>query len=418
MMHVVGSTPKSPKRSDGKTILEPRLVEIQKEEDTNETSIVTIEVPAQVPEQRPTESSVFNIVSVAPTTSDKPSSVHVTQGIMDLIQSVNLTPSSRSQSAPTQHITYTINNKPNYLQPYELLSTAPAPRLRRPATPKLPWLECGGGLAAFTIISGVIAIDGLKQSPTTPSPTAQQQQPTIARLPNAPSTPQVSVSELLSTGRTLPVPTGAMNFPQQIAMNSSAQDSSLNLGSAEMNSIVVQKDLGNTQQIPQPSVTPRKAIAAPEKLPQAPIKTVQIPVQRPIQTPVQLPAQPPIQQSSPPNNPTFTPQATQPIEPPSQAMPPSQSQEAQFLEVPTSPVQPTATSSAIPPLQNDPSISPTTLKPIRSSTLAKPTQSGSTPSETMPPLSSNSPIIIEASPQAALSSVTADDAIRLEVSKL
>ncbi len=405
MMHIVGPTFNVRKHSDPKDTSEPQLVDNPNPDSPSiDGPIVTIEVPAQGPIEdhqpkavRPTFASKNNLTALN-------------------IVSVKVTPTRSEQGTPTQLTTYSVNKTHRYLQPYPLLSTPPSPPIRRRAAPKLPWLECGGGLAAFTIISGVIAIDGMKQSPTAPRPTdAQQTRPTIARLPDNPTTiPQVSVGELLNTGRTLPVPAGAMNFPQQTAMNSSLQNPGLNSGTAEMNSIVIQKDLGTLAATPPQAAPRRKAIAPPESLPQAPIRTIPQPIQ-----PSPLPPQPNLQQSSPVNssNPPFTPQAVQ--SEPSQAMP--KSQDPQFLEVPTAPVQPAPTSSsAFPPLQNDPNTSPTTLKPIRSSTISP---SAKDPS----PLSDRTPIILEANPQAAtsatMSSATSsatmsNDAFRLEVSKL
>ncbi len=441
MMHIVGSTPKSPTRSNPKTTLEDRLVD---NPDLSETvndpsidpSIVTIEVPSHhsIEEDSPIADSTpkavrptfasknnltaLNVVKVTPeapeapktnpTTPDQPSDP---ASVTDLIHAINLVPARQSKAAPTQITPYSVHNTHRYLQPYPLNAPPSTPSLRSRPTPKLPWLECGGGLAAFTIISGVVAIDGLKQTPSGPRPTtAQQTRPTIARLPQNPNAlPQVSVSELMNSGRTLPVPAGAMNFPGQVALNpapnspqnSTAPNRGLNLGTAEMNSIVIQKDL--TPQATQPETTPlqapprRKQIAPPETtpLPQQSVQQLVQPVPQPVQ-PVPQPVQP-IQE------PVLTPQATQTSEIPSSAMPPSQSTEPKFLEPTLQPSPNPTTSSA--PLQNQ-SIKAPTLKPIRSSTELSPNGLSS--------------VILEADPQSAVSSTstTSNDALRLEVSKL
>ncbi len=438
MMHIVGSTPKSPNRSNSKTTLEDRLVDrLVDSQDLNETandaandtSIVTIEVPAQSPiadspastptastptAVRPTFASknnlaalnIISITSEAPTknatTPDQPSDP---ASVTDLIHAINLVPARPSQAAPTQITPYSVHNTHRYLQPYPLNATPATPVIRRRPTPKLPWLECSGGLAAFTIISGVIAIDGLKQSPSVPRPTTTQQtRPTIARLPANPNAlPQVSISELMNSGRTLPVPAGAMNFPGQVAMNPTqnpiqspmqSPKRDLNLGTAEMNSIVIPRTLEaapvrTPQPIAQPSVAPRrKEIAPPETTPQPPVRTIPQPIEQPV----------------------LTPQATQTSEmPPSQAMPPSQ--DPQFLEPSRAPIQNAPTSIA--PLQNDPKVSPTTLKQIRWQSL--PERESSTMTEPSP--NGLSSVILEANPQSAVSA-TPNDSLRLEVSKL
>lgn len=121
-------------------------------------------------------------------------------------------------------------------QPYTLSSSV-KPSIRANPSLKLPWMECGGGLAAFTIISGVIVLDGLKQAPVAPRPTAQLTNPAATRPSPKANIPQVSTSELLTTGRTLPVPANAMNLPTQVAVNSNSSSGNLNLSMAERTAI-------------------------------------------------------------------------------------------------------------------------------------------------------------------------------------
>jgi hypothetical protein len=433
-MHIVRSNPKAQTQSESNA------------QGPDDNKVMTIEITAETSSEaaspraaRHTFSSkgnltVFNTISVnsapisvlpsSPSSNSESNSV-AQQNVTDAIHSVALTKPSMKSAA--QSSSYSVNEIQSYLQPYPIARTSPRSSFRRTPGFKLPWLECGGGLMAFTIISGVVAIDGLKQANLAPRPTAQTTRPSVSAQPSSSmkGTP-MSSGELINSGRTLPVPNrpvpnSGTSFPQQqVALNPVNLSSGLN---ANAMNIVGNDSLESLTKTPvqtsnRPEMTAntgannqgsRKAIAAPES---NPIQESSKPKSLP------RPNGQTIQQPTFPENPAFTPQPmtngqsetlapvqpiiAQPTSPtPVEVKPALPSKDAQLRSVPG----PTS-SSEVSPLGHDPVLLPVPLK--QDSTI-----------------SASSPVTLEANPQPivltqTVTSVptTTDQSLKLEVSKL
>jgi len=186
------------------------------------------------------------------------------------------------KSSQISHYIANSDDLSTYVHPYpSILFSAPSLSNgpRRVPSIRLPWLELGGGLAAFTIISGVVVIDGLKQAKLSPSkPTAQLTSPKLTSISksNPPRTSQMSVAELMNSGRSLPVPNSAMKFPApQITSNPIASNSgnfrSVNMPSGNMKTVDLPQigttPIATNSTLSKPTTAPlmpRRPIAMPE----------------------------------------------------------------------------------------------------------------------------------------------------------
>jgi hypothetical protein len=253
---------------------------------------------------------------------------------------------------------------------FSTLSLSNGPR--RVRSIRLPWLELGGGLAAFTIISGVVAIDGLKQAKLSPSkPTAQLTPPKLTNIPksNLLGPSQMSGAELMNSGRSLPMPNSAVNFPTpQMTSNPIASNSgnfgSLNMPSGTMKTVDLTQigttPIATNSTLPKPTTVPlmpRRPIAMPE----TEVSSQVLPAsQRPVRTqliPQQAIPQPVSQQ--PPLNPSaFPPQEipkTPIVAPLIPALPTTSSNPADpltyngsnLIQVPTPPQNPSVSTSNV-----------------------------------------------------------------------
>ncbi len=175
-----------------------------------------------------TETITFMPIEGAPSAS---------QSTAGVVQSVLICANTPKLSQLTNYIVNS-DDLSTYVQypsvSFSTLSLSNGPR--RVRSIRLPWLELGGGLAAFAIISGVVVIDGLKQAKLSPSkPIAQLTPPKLTNIPKSNplgsshlGSSQMSVAELMNSGRSLPTPNSAVNFPTpQITLNSIATNSTL-----------------------------------------------------------------------------------------------------------------------------------------------------------------------------------------------
>ena len=186
------------------------------------------------------------------------------------IQSVVINTNTPTSSQLTNYVLK--SNLSKYLQPYPLelfslpsLSNGP----RRVPSIRLPWLELGVGLAAFIIVYGVVVIDGLKQAKLSPSkPTAQLTPPKLTSIPksNPLGASQISVAELMNSGRSLPMPNSAMNVPTpQITSNPITSNlgnfGSLNLMSGNRKTIDLTQigiaPIATNSSLPKPTTAPQ-----------------------------------------------------------------------------------------------------------------------------------------------------------------
>ena len=123
--------------------------------------------------------------------------------------------------------------------PSQLLQAPLIPVRARRVFPPLPFLEVGSGLLAFTIVSGVVVVDGLKQAQnglgpgkrTLPISSIVNDRTTRVAQANA----GMSDMEVLKSGRTLPVPSLAMGSPTGLSMGG------MNLTPAQMSQLALQQ---------------------------------------------------------------------------------------------------------------------------------------------------------------------------------
>ena len=369
------------------------------------------------------------------------------------VQSVAI---SRNTQTSSQLTNYVVNSDlSTYLQPYpSMLFSAPSLKNAPRRTPsiRLPWLELGGGLAAFSIVSGVVVIDGLKQAKLSPTkPTAQLTPPKLTSIPksNPLGASQMSGAELINSGRSLPVPNSAMNFPvQQIASNS-GNFGALSMPSGSMKTVDLSQmgtiPIATNSTLPKPAtapLTPRRPIAMPETqvtasqvlpTPRLPVRTQSI-SQQPIPQPVLQ--QPPVNPSAFP--PQEIPEATI-VVPVAPALPNTSANTADpltynrpdLIQVPTPPQNPSvktsninssnASSSVLAPVQLEPGLSPLTLKPTTTG-LTPQTKEEMANSQVIlnPNTLTNQPAILQPTIQATMPPMMpgSEESLRLEVSKL
>ena len=313
-----------------------------------------------------TETITFIPIEGAPSAS---------QSTAGVVQSVLICANTPKSSQLTNYIVNS-DDLGTYVQyPSVLFSTLSLSNgPRRVRSIRLPWLELGGGLAALTIISGVVFIDGLKQAKLSPSkPTAQLTPPKLTNIPKSnPLGPsQMSVAELMNSGRSLPTPNSAVNFPTpQITSNPIASNSgnfgSLNMPSGNMKTVDLTQigttPIATNSTLPKPTtapLVPRRPIAMPETevrssqvLPasQTPVQTQPIP-QQPLPEPI-LQQPPVIPSAFPPQEIPKSPPIAAPLIP---ALPTTSSNPADpltynrsnLIQVPTPPQNPSVSTSNV-----------------------------------------------------------------------
>lgn len=121
--------------------------------------------------------------------------------------------------------------------PSQMLQVPVIPVRARKILPPLPFLEVGSGLLAFTIVSGVVVVDGFKQAQNGPgkrvSPISSSVNDRTTR--GAQAKAGMSDMEVLKSDRTLPVPGLAMGAPTGLSMGG------MNLTPAQMSQLAMQQ---------------------------------------------------------------------------------------------------------------------------------------------------------------------------------
>ena len=154
------------------------------------------------------------------------------------IAPVTLSPTLKDiyQNLTVQQVAFNVPNTPpshrpklptntQFVQDYpsQLLQGPLIPVRARRILPPLPFLEVGSGLLAFTIVSGVVVVDGLKQAQNGPGP-GKRTSPISSNVNDrstrvAQAKAAMSDMEVLKSGRTLPVPSSlAMGAPTGLSM--------------------------------------------------------------------------------------------------------------------------------------------------------------------------------------------------------
>ena len=211
------------------------------------------------------------------------------------IAPVTMSPTMKDlyQNLTVQHVAFNIPSTPaqqtklpanaQMVQDYpsQLLQAPLIPVRARKSLPSLPFLEVGSGLLAFTIVSGVVVVDGLKQAQNGPGP-GKRTSPISSTVNDrttrvAQAKAGMSDMEVLKSGRTLPVPGLAMGAPTGLSMGG------MNLTPAQMSQLAMQQAIAfsskvGTATIPPTSVIPQLNSFAPpqtgEALPAVPTGTV------------------------------------------------------------------------------------------------------------------------------------------------
>ena len=182
-------------------------------------------------------------------------------------------------SSPAQKTKLPANARVVQDYPSQLLQAPLIPVRARRSLPPLPFLEVGSGLLAFSIVSGVVVVDGLKQAQNGPgsgkrtspiSSTVNDRTPRVAQAKAG-----MSDMEVLKSGRTLPVPSLAMGASTGLSMGG------MNLTPAQMSQLAMQQAIASskvgTATIPPTSVIPQlNSFASPqtgEALPAVPTGT-------------------------------------------------------------------------------------------------------------------------------------------------
>jgi hypothetical protein len=182
-----------------------------------------------------------------------------------------------------------------YAYPQQFLQAPSLPVRARHRLPALPFLEMGSGLLAFTIVSGVVIADGLKQAKNTPAPGKKAAPISSLQTDRAKRSTSVNVAmsdmEILKSGRTLPLPANAGGAPLGSSMTT--------LTPAQMSQLAMQQAIAASQvgQVVEPPtsiIPPLKTFTPPQTANPAPVqqpREEEVKPQRP---------QPPISMTPPP----------------------------------------------------------------------------------------------------------------------
>ncbi|MBC7516222.1 MAG: hypothetical protein H7237_07325 [Alkalinema sp. FL-bin-369] len=272
--------------------------------------------------------------------------------------------------------------------PSQMLQAPVIPVRARKILPPLPFLEVGSGLLAFTIVSGVVVVDGFKQAQNGPgkrvSPISSSVNDRTTRVAQAKA--GMSDMEVLKSDRTLPVPGLAMGAPTGLSMGG------MNLTPAQMSQLAMQQAIApskvGTSIAPPISIIPtlNPLPQTGEALPAVPAVPAAVPqgsapqsisLSPPIFRPLlesALPKRQPIRQ---PARPTIV---TQPMALPVPALPLSSAAEAPIAP-PSPPIAPSPSPSTAMPIVRQ----SMTLEPAEASSIeerprqAVPAQSSATP---------------------------------------
>ena len=249
--------------------------------------------------------------------------------------------------------------------PSQLLQAPLIPVRARRVLPPLPFLEVGSGLLAFTIVSGVVVVDGLKQAQNGPGP-GKRTSPISSTINErttrvAQAKAGMSEMEVLKSGRTLPVPALAMGAPTGLSMGG------MNLTPAQMSQLAMQQAIVaskvGTPVTPPTSVIPTlNTFAPPQAVPQSGEALPAVPAVPQDSAPQPISLAPPVFRPRPPIE--SAPPVRQPIRQPIR-QPDRPPVAAQPLPVPELPIRPAAEPSIAPPSPPiAPSPSPSPAMPI------------------------------------------------------
>ena len=183
-------------------------------------------------------------------------------------------------STPAQQTKLPANARVVQDYPSQLLQAPLIPVRARRSLPPLPFLEVGSGLLAFSIVSGVVVVDGLKQAQNGPGPgnrTAPISSTANDRTTRVVAQAKAGMSdmEVLKSGRTLLVPGLAMGAPTGLSMGG------MNLTPDQMSQLAMQQAIASskvgTATTPPTSIIPKLNSFAPpqtgEALPAVPAGT-------------------------------------------------------------------------------------------------------------------------------------------------
>lgn len=248
--------------------------------------------------------------------------------------------------------------------PSQMLQAPVIPVRARKILPPLPFLEVGSGLLAFTIVSGIVVVDGFKQAQNGPgkrvSPISSSVNDRITRVAQAKA--GMSDMEVLKSDRTLPVLGLAMGAPTGLSMGG------MNLTPAQMSQLAMQQAIAaskvGTVIAPPISIIPtlNPLPQTGEALPAVPAVPAVVP-QGSAPQPISLspPIFRPLLESAPPKR--------QPARPPIFTQP-------MALPVPALPLSPAAEAPIAPPIASSPSPSPA-MPIVRQSMTLEPAEASS-----------------------------------------
>ncbi len=218
--------------------------------------------------------------------------------------------------------------------PQQFLQAPSIPVRSKSMLPPLPFLEVGSGLLAFTIVSGVVVADGLKQARTMPS-TIKRAEPITSPRDRANRAAQVSAAmsdmETLRSGRTLPMPKNA-----GVGLGSGLG----NLTPEQMSQLALQQAIAASK-VGQPISPPANVIPSLTTFAPAPTGPVNdpnpVPQQpAPPQAPISMTPPPQRQSDRQPQRLPAPPAAREPIAPPRQPVPQRpEGSESQFIPAPS-----------------------------------------------------------------------------------
>ncbi len=181
-----------------------------------------------------------------------------------------------------------------YAYPQQFLQAPALPVRSQHRLPALPFLEMGSGLLAFTIVSGVVVADGLKQAKNTPAPGKKAAPISSIQTDRAKRSTPVSVAmsdmEILKSGRTLPLPANAVSAP----LGSGTSLTPAQMSQLAMQQAIAASQIGQGVEPPPSIIPPLKTFAPPQTA--GPVNPA--PVQQPREEAVK--PQPPISMTPPP----------------------------------------------------------------------------------------------------------------------
>lgn len=384
MIHLVRSIPRAYSGASSSTTLsiaEPTeksaevIIPVANPDDESMTSRALI-VLEHLGAMYPVETSqAIAPVTMSPTIKDMYQNLTVQQVAFNHPNTVTVQPDRLKLSANTPFVQ-------DY--PSQRLQAPVIPVRARKILPPLPFLEVGSGLLAFTIVSGVVVVDGFKQAQNGPgkrvSPISSSVNDRITRVAQAKA--GMSDMEVLKSDRTLPVLGLAMGAPTGLSMGG------MNLTPAQMSQLAMQQAIAaskaGTVIAPPISIIPtlNPLPQTGEALPAVPAVPATVP-QGSAPQPISLspPIFRPLLESAPPKRqPARPPIFTQPMALPVPALPLSPAAEAPIAP-PSPPIAPSPSPSpAMPIVRQSMTLEPAEASPIEERPRqAVPAQSSATP---------------------------------------